>query len=405
MRGVTFRESVEPGGIAGTAVVVGRIGGVQCTRSVPGLPGVVPRRPGAVPREPPVRSLRASSMERSHTTRTLRVLRDHVHVSPQPAAQVSPGTKLDRGDAPGLPASEIQHFKEHGFVVARGLLREHDFDDLIAAYDALITQRARPLFEAGLLSSLHEDAPFHKRLAALRADPQLPLERRGDLTAEIDIYQARCPEMFEFFFNKRLLAGVSSIIGPEITLSPIQHIRPFCGDGENVATGPQWHMDQAVTLEEADASEIVTCWIPFVDTFPENGCLQFVDGLAPESSWRRDRPNHLTVGHHASPHVRVQDRAEQQLEVPAAFLQRLGKSKEDVKVVEAVMQKGDVLLFNAYVPHRGGVNSSLDLVSVAVFPLPLVSSYDAKKSCGTGALEHGSPLSGDWHADRSSTLA
>ena len=345
-------------------------------------------------------------MVRSHTTRALRVLRDHVHVASQPAAQVSSGSKLDvRGDAPGLPPSEIQHFKDHGFVVARGLLREDDFDDLIAAYDALITQKARPLFEAGLLSSLHEDSPFHKRLAALRADPQLPRDRRGDLTAEIDIYQARCPEMFKFFFNKRLLAGVSSIIGPEITLSPIQHIRPFCGDGENVATGPQWHMDQAVTLEEADASEIVTCWIPFVDTFPENGCLQFVDGLAPDASWRRDRANHLTVGHHASPHVRVQDRAGQQLEVPAAFLQRLGKSQEDVKVVEAVMQKGDVLLFNAYVPHRGGVNSSPDLVSVVFSPSRSFIDTKLRSPRGTGALEHGSALPGDWHADRSSALA
>lgn len=309
----------------------------------------------------------------SHTHRALRALRDHVAgqgstVSPAASFRWSDEDGADPDDdgagrpAPGLPPAEIKHYLEHGFVVARGLLRESDFDDLIGAYDALITQRARALFEAGLLSSLHEDVPFHKRLAALRADPQLPVDRRGDLTEHIDIYQARCPEMFHFFFNKRLLAGVSSIIGPEITLSPIQHIRPFTGDGDAVATGPQWHMDQAVTLEEADEAEIVTCWIPFVDTFPENGCLQFVDGLAPDAAWRIDRPNHLTIGHHESPHVQINERAGQRLEVPEAFLRRLGKTQKDVNVVEAVMQKGDVLLFNAYVPHRGGVNSSPDLV-------------------------------------------
>lgn len=309
--------------------------------------------------------------ECSHSNRALRVLCDHLHQGstvlslPVPSATRFEGAAAGRdsaGAAPGLPPAEIQHYLEHGFVVARGLLRESDFDDLIGAYDALITQRARPLFEAGMLSSLHEDEPFHKRLASLRADPRLPVDKRGDLTAQIDIYQARCPEMFRFFFNERLLAGVSSIIGPEITLSPIQHIRPFMGDRNAVATGPQWHMDQAVTLEEADEAEIVTCWIPFVDTFPENGCLQFVDGLAPDAAWRADRSKHLTIGHHESPHRTMHDHTGQQLQVPEEFLERLGKTQKDVNVVEAVMQKGDVLLFNAYVPHRGGVNSSPDLV-------------------------------------------
>ena len=62
--------------------------------------------------------------------------------------------------------------------------------------------------------------------------------------------------MFAFLFTKRLLAGVGSIIGDEITLSPIQHIRPFmAGTDGNMSTGPQWHMDQAVTLEEADEAD------------------------------------------------------------------------------------------------------------------------------------------------------
>lgn len=288
-------------------------------------------------------------------------LRDHLSSGEQhrlsaglSAAAAAADVQQPGAMAPGLPADEIAHFKEHGFVVAKGLLRESDFDDLIGAYNALITERAKPLLEAGLLSSLHEELGFDTRLAALRNDPLLPAERRGDLTTQIDMYEARLPQMFEFFFNERLLAGVASLIGPEITLSPIQHIRPFTSGG----AGPQWHMDQAVTLEEADVSEIVTAWIPFVDTYPENGCLQFVSGIAPDESWRKNRDAHMTIGHHESPHVHIKDRAKQKLEVPEAFLERLGKTKDDVEVVEAVMQKGDVLLFNAYVPHRGGTNSS-----------------------------------------------
>ena len=265
------------------------------------------------------------------------------------------------GEAPGLRESELQHFLEHGFVVAKGLLRESDFDDVIGAYDDLITERARPLLAEGLLSSLREELPFQNRLAVLRNE--LPPERHSELTAKIDIYEAQLPEMFRFIFTKRLLAGVASIIGPEITLSPIQHIRPFmAGSDGNMSAGPQWHMDQAVTLEEADQSEIITAWIPFVDTYPENGCLQFVDNLAPDESWRRDRSKHLVIGHHNSPHVDIQDRESNPLEVPHAFLEPNGRTAADVRVTEAVMKKGDVLLFNAYVPHRGGTHSSPESV-------------------------------------------
>lgn len=264
-------------------------------------------------------------------------------------------------EAPGLREGELQHFLEHGFVVAKGLLRQSDLDDVINAYDSLITERAKPLVSEGLLSSLREELPFQNRLAALRNE--LPVERHIDLTAKIDIYEAQLPEMFRFLFTKRLLAGVASIIGPEITLSPIQHIRPFmAGSDGNMSSGPQWHMDQAVTLEEADQSEIITAWIPFVDTYPENGCLQFIDNLAPDESWRRDRSKHLVIGHHNSPHVEVKDREKQLLEVPTAFLEPNGRTAADVQVTEAIMKKGDVLLFNAYVPHRGGLHSSPDSV-------------------------------------------
>ena len=288
-------------------------------------------------------------------------LRRHGGSDVVPIAAAKAAEPIPHDDAPGLRPGELQHFKEHGFVVAKGLLLESDLDDVVGAYDALITERARPLLAEGLLSSLREELPFHSRLAALRNE--LPTERHGELTSKIDIYEAQLPEMFAFLFTKRLLAGVGSIIGDEITLSPIQHIRPFmAGTDGNMSAGPQWHMDQAVTLEEADEAEIITAWIPFVDTYPENGCLQFVDNLAPDASWRADRSKHLVVGHHNSPHVDVRDRERQPLEVPNEFLEPGGRAADDVAVAEAIMEKGDVLLFNAYVPHRGGTHSTPDSV-------------------------------------------
>src|SRR5712692_6837735 len=75
--------------------------------------------------------------------------------------------------------------------------------------------------------------------------------------------------------NDSLLDAVECLVGPEITCSPIQHIRakpPAAASGEGVGFyNAPWHQDIGVTWEEADQSEIVTCWLPLVDATIENG--------------------------------------------------------------------------------------------------------------------------------------
>ena len=252
--------------------------------------------------------------------------------------------------ASGLSAQQLHHYREHGYVVVRGALLQEDFHELELAYDALITMRAKPLFEEGILSSLHVDAPFDERLALLVAE--LPPNRARELTSGLDIYQARLPQMFNFFFTPRLLSLAESILGPELTLSPIQHIRPhMCA--EYGGGPPQWHMDQAVTLEEADRSEVVTCWVPLVDVRPSNGCLQVLRDYAPDAEWRTNRDAKLVIGHHA---------ADESHAVPAPFLDALARQPNrsadaaPPSVVDCDARKGDVVILNAYTPHRGQQN-------------------------------------------------
>ena len=87
--------------------------------------------------------------------RRLRALSRHLRtsdVAPSGAAKAAEPIPDGDDDAPGLRDSELRHFKEHGFVVAKGLLRESDFDDVIGAYDALITERAQPLLAEGRIT-------------------------------------------------------------------------------------------------------------------------------------------------------------------------------------------------------------------------------------------------------------
>jgi ectoine hydroxylase-related dioxygenase (phytanoyl-CoA dioxygenase family) len=83
--------------------------------------------------------------------------------------------------------------------------------------------------------------------------------------------------------NKNLLDAVECLVGPEIICSPIQHIRAkppaaSSGAGPGFYNVP-WHQDAGVTWEEADDSDIVTCWLPLVDATVENGCMEVMPGV------------------------------------------------------------------------------------------------------------------------------
>ncbi len=195
--------------------------------------------------------------------------------------------------APQGPFVDREHFERHGYCIVRNMLTEEDLTKVEDDYDVLVNQRAQRWLESGYLSTTHGDKPFDKRLAAIAAD--LPQEiQESELRPflhEMDTMSARCKGTFEFFFSEGLLAAVEQLVGPEITLNPIQHIRPYIphrfAGGYGSTT---WHQDQAVTQEEADGVDIVTCWIPFTAATRENGALRILKNVTGEKN--------LVIGHH-----------------------------------------------------------------------------------------------------------
>ena len=142
---------------------------------------------------------------------------------------------------------------------------------------------------------------------------------------------------FEFLRNDRLLDMVESLVGPEITCSPIQHTRAklpagVTPSGSDPHVAP-WHQDAGVTWEEADPHFILTVWLPLCAATPENGCLQILP---------RAHRNGL-VQHHIK--------------------QGLGTViiDEEMPQTEALtlpMDKGDVLLMDKQTPHRSTPNNA-----------------------------------------------
>lgn len=221
-----------------------------------------------------------------------------------------------------LSQPQIERFKEEGFLIVEGALEDGDLDPVIEEYEAHIDARARQLYAAGKLSRLHEDEPFERRLACI-------CRENNEIYGELDIMRLRGRASFEFLRNEHLLDVVEGIVGPEITCSPIQHIRPKLPDGLTPGGHDQhvvpWHQDAGVTWAEADPYFILTVWLPMAEATLENGCLEILPRVH-----GRGLMAHLREG---GTHIAPEEMPEgEPLPLP--------------------VRKGDVILIHKEIPHR-----------------------------------------------------
>ena len=226
----------------------------------------------------------------------------------------------------GLTADQVDAFREEGVLVAEGVLTDEDLAPVIAEMSVWIDRRAHALAEEGKLTGLCPDAPFDRRLGLLYA--QTP-----DIASGLDIMLVRGQATFDFLRNERLLDAVASLIGDEITCSPIQHIRakpPAANSGTGTGFyNVPWHQDSGVTLVEADDSDIVTCWMPLVDATVENGCMEVMPG-----AWKLGDLEHQAEGGTTIRPDLLPDIAPRPLPV----------------------RKGGIIFMHRYTPHRSTPN-------------------------------------------------
>lgn len=230
-----------------------------------------------------------------------------------------------------LTEQQVRTFRADGVVVVEDLLTDGDLAPVIDEYTAWVDRRAADLASDGKLADLCAGAPFERRLGLLYSQV-------SGITQGMDIMEARGPAIFAFLRCPRLLDAVESLVGPEITCSPIQHIRAkppagSSGAGAGFYNVP-WHQDAGVTWEEADDSDIVTCWIPLVDATVENGCMEVMPG-----AWRRGY---------------LQHQAEGGTTIRPDLL-------PDIVPTPVPVRKGGVIFMHRYTPHRSTPNFSEDV--------------------------------------------
>jgi phytanoyl-CoA hydroxylase len=226
-----------------------------------------------------------------------------------------------------LTQTQIDHFHALGYLRIENALTDADIQPVIDEYDAFVDQLATGLANKGSIKDPHKNEGFETRLASLCRQDEATYREADQL---VDIASVLGEQTFHFLRNDSLLDLIEPIIGPEITCSPIQHVRcklpANLWDGGSSYVAP-WHQDAQVHTEKADPQFILTVWIPLVDTDEQNGCLQVIPNVHRESKVLWSEGFGISEG-----------------------------NMPDAEILSLPMQRGDVLLLHKLTPHASEPN-------------------------------------------------
>ena len=243
-----------------------------------------------------------------------------------------------------LTPQQMDDFTENGYLAVDGLL-DYDLDiaPVIAEYQQLLDELCEQWVAEGRLRESYSELPFERRLVevykagcdyAQAIDIALPNDKIYEDTP-INLG----PAVFNLLKSPRMLSAVESLIGGEIYSNPIQHIRiktpkKFVAeqDKHNSLYGKtSWHQDVGVGLEEADDTQMLTCWVAVTEATVDNGCLQVMP-----KSHREGMALHCTPG---------------QLAIPEQFI-------ELDEAIPVQLNPGGVLFFHPLCKHASLDNTS-----------------------------------------------
>ena len=253
---------------------------------------------------------------------------------------------------PHLTPSQLDHYRENGYVIVENLLDPTaDLDPVLAEYEKVLGVLADELFAKKQIASTYADLDFDQRLCQIYNDTGQVHAQHFDISLPqgntTDAPIAVGPSAFAVLRNEKLLDIIENLIGPEIYSNPVQHIRikppeqylpgipkDHHGRIAGFAVGATpWHQDNGVVLPEADETDMLTVWVPLTDAFREHGCIEVVAGSHRDGLLHHCQSNGIGLF--------VQD-----------------KHLDSDRVVTAQMKRGDVLFM-----HRLTCHSSLPNVS------------------------------------------
>ena len=205
-----------------------------------------------------------------------------------------------------LSKSQLESFREDGYLVVRNVLcPRSDLEPLMRTWCDVVetaaivahSEQRTPLDYQG-----RTNEELIVRLVSVAPDAALQLfmpslaGRFPSFRTRASFPTFRVPEAFELMRNSRVLDLVESILGAEISLSPISHLNikmPKNLLGELAELGADWgisaeisdgfrsflfgetepHCDNESCYADARDNNRVNVWIPFTDATPANGTI------------------------------------------------------------------------------------------------------------------------------------
>lgn len=241
-----------------------------------------------------------------------------------------------------LSQEQTSFFEENGYLVVEDVLdQKRVLDPVRAEYAALLDRLYDGWHAEGKLPPPGDMDFFEKLRVAYTSgcDWFQPMDISLPGTAiEPDTPFHFGPAVLKMLTDPKLLDVVETLIGPEITSNPIQHVRikpprTELREGEARAhiTATDWHQDLGVTHESADHTKMITVWIAVTDATRENGCLQ----VQPK------RHNQELL-----PHC-----AKTQVGIPDEFLQ-------GHRSIPLPVGSGGIVIFDPMTPHASLINKT-----------------------------------------------
>jgi ectoine hydroxylase-related dioxygenase (phytanoyl-CoA dioxygenase family) len=194
-----------------------------------------------------------------------------------------------------LTQQQVDTFERDGYLVVNELVSITEvIEPLKREYTSLLSGLCKLWSREGALPAAAAEGSFSDMIMATvdagidyfqPIDISLP---PGNIDAQTPFHAG--PAVFDLMTHEPLLDAVESLLGPELTSNPIQHVRvkpPHVAlKGAEVRphiVATDWHQDRGVTHADADESRMVTVWVAVTDATEDNGCLQVIPGSHKQS--------------------------------------------------------------------------------------------------------------------------